>query len=56
MLKSNRNKANYSINNDWLDVDKLQKIALHNLHLELSAETAAQINKCRHYLDQNGKR
>ena len=52
MVKSNTNKAQYTINKGWIDRVHLHKLALHNLHLTLSEDTKAQINHCRHYLDK----
>ena len=52
MIKNDIHKALHFINNDWLGMDKLQKIKSHNFNLVLSDETSAQINHCRRYLDE----
>lgn len=44
-------KKGYTIHNAWIDMEALRAMASDNLHLMLSAEATAQINRCRHYLD-----
>jgi histidine ammonia-lyase len=52
MLKTKKSKSEYAINDDWIDVEILKKIAAHTLQLTLSDATKARINHCRNYLDQ----
>jgi histidine ammonia-lyase len=52
MLKTKKNKGEYAINDDWIGVENLQKIAAHTVHLTLSDATRARINHCRNYLDR----
>jgi histidine ammonia-lyase len=52
MLKTKNNKREYVINDDWIGINELQKIAAHTLKLTLSDASKARINHCRAYLDK----
>lgn len=52
MVATTIDKALHFINNDWLDIETLQKIAHHKHDLVLSEEAREQINTCRNYLDE----
>lgn len=52
MVATTIDKALHFINNDWLDIKTLQKIAHHKHDLVLSEEARQQINTCRNYLDE----
>ncbi len=56
MVKNKIHKPLYAIIDDWLDIDSLEKLALHNRPLVLSVESSARINHCRRYLDDKLER
>lgn len=52
MVATTIDKTLHFINNDWLDIETLKKIASHKNDLLLSEEARQQINTCRNYLDE----
>jgi histidine ammonia-lyase len=52
VLKINKNKGEYAINDDWIGINELKKIADHTIQLTLSDAIKVRINHCRNYLDQ----
>ena len=52
MVAITMDKTVHFINNDWLDIETLQKIAQHKHDFVLSEEARHRINHCRRFLDE----